>query len=171
LGDFVELDGGTGAVHSAPGHGEVDYFASLKYNLPVIMPVDDEGKFDNDVVRLKLLPEPEKFVNMHVFKANDIIVELLGDAVLKVGKFVHSYPHCWRTKKPVIYRATKQWFIDIDKEVAEVGKSLRDIALEEVEKVDFYPEWGINRLKSMLENRPDWCISRQRSLGRSYCFL
>ena len=170
LGDFVELDGGTGAVHSAPGHGEVDYFASLKYDLPVIMPVDDNGLYDESVVGLGLLPNPQEFVGMHVFKANEKIVELLGESVLSVDKFTHSYPFCWRTKKPVIYRATKQWFIAVDKEMPS-GKTLRQSALDSIEDVKFYPEWGKNRFKPMIEGRPDWCISRQRSWGVPIAFF
>jgi len=171
LGDFVELDGGTGLVHSAPGHGEVDYFAALKYDLPVIMPVDDEGRYDESIVALNLLPNAKEFVGVHVFDANEKILELLGDSLIYKDKFTHSYPHCWRTKKPVIYRATKQFFIEVDKKIDEVGKSLREIALEELEKTSFYPSWGKNRLKAMIENRPDWCISRQRTWGVPIAFF
>jgi len=171
LGDFVELDSATGAVHSAPGHGEVDYFASLKYNLDVIMPVDNKGRYDESIVGLGLLPDAENFVGMHVFKANEPIVELLGDSVLKVSKFVHSYPYCWRTKKPVIYRATKQFFIEVDKKIEGVDKTLREVALDSINDVSFYPEWGVNRFKPMIEGRPDWCISRQRSWGVPIAFF
>jgi isoleucyl-tRNA synthetase len=172
LGDFVELDGGTGVVHSAPGHGEVDYFASLKYNLPVIMPVDDKGRYDESIVGLNLLPNAQEFVGMHVFKANEKIVELLGSSLIKQSKFVHSYPHCWRTKKPVIYRATKQFFIPVDETIKEYGKTLREIAQEQVQSnVNFYPEWSKNRIGSMLEGRPDWCISRQRTWGVPIAFF
>ncbi len=170
LGDFVELDGGTGAVHSAPGHGEVDYFASLKYDLPVIMPVDDNGCYDESVVGLGLLPNAQEFVGMHVFKANEKIIELLGESILSIDKFTHSYPYCWRTKKPVIYRATKQWFIAVDKEMPR-GKTLRQSALDSIEDVKFYPQWSKNRFKPMLEGRPDWCISRQRSWGVPIAFF
>ncbi len=171
LGDFVELDSATGAVHSAPGHGEVDYFASLKYNLPVIMPVDSKGCYDESVEGLGLLPNAREFVGMHVFKANDKIIELLGDAALKVDRFTHSYPYCWRTKKPVIYRATKQWFIAVDKESKSHKKTLREIAKEGIAKTKFYPDWGRNRIGSMIENRPDWCISRQRTWGVPIAFF
>ena len=171
LGEHVELDGGTGAVHTAPGHGEEDYFASLKYNLQVLMPVDDKGCYDESVVTYELLPEPESFVGMHVFKANDKIIELLGDSLLKVSKFSHSYPHCWRTKKPVIYRATKQWFIAVDATPKEADKSLREIALNGIKETKFYPKWGENRLRSMVEGRPDWCISRQRTWGVPIAFF
>ena len=171
LGDFVELDGGSGAVHSAPGHGEVDYFASLEYNLDVIMPVDDEGKYDQSVVGLNLLPNAQEFVGMHVFKANEKIIELLEDSILKLDRFTHSYPYCWRTKKPVIYRATKQWFIAVDKPMSDTKKSLRESALEAVKDVKFYPEWGKNRFVPMIETRPDWCISRQRAWGVPIAFF
>ena len=171
LGDFVELDGGSGAVHSAPGHGEVDYFASLEYNLDVIMPVDENGLYDESVVGLNLLPNAKEFVGMHVFKANEKILELLGDALLKQDRFTHSYPYCWRTKKPVIYRATKQWFIAVDKPMNDTNKSLRETALNAVKDVKFYPEWGKNRFVPMIEGRPDWCISRQRAWGVPIAFF
>ncbi len=171
LGDFVELDSATGAVHSAPGHGEVDYFASLKYNLPVIMPVDDKGCYDESVVGLGLLPNAQEFVGEHVFRANEKIVELLGDSVLSVDKFTHSYPFCWRTKKPVIYRATKQFFIAVDQKMDGSENTLRESALKSINDVKFYPEWGVNRFKPMIEGRPDWCISRQRSWGVPIAFF
>lgn len=171
LGEHVAMDTGTGAVHTAPGHGEDDYKIGLKYNLEVIMPVDDEGRFDETVVREKLLPNPQAFVGVNVFDANEKILELLGDALLLKEEIKHSYPHCWRTHKPVIFRATKQWFIAVDKAPAGEEKSLRQIALEEIEKTEFFPEWGRNRLKSMVENRPDWCISRQRDWGVPIAFF
>lgn len=141
LGDHVMLDGGTGAVHTAPGHGEDDYRVGLKYNLEVLMPVDENGCYDETIIGHHLFPNPEEFLGMHVFKANAKIVEMLGDALLKESKFVHSYPHCWRTKKPLIYRATNQWFISIDGKPKNDDKSLREIALKEVENTVFYPEW------------------------------
>jgi len=171
LGDHVELSGGTGAVHTAPGHGEDDYFLALKYNLEIIMAVDDKGCFDETVEELKLLPNPQEFIGLHIFKANEKILELLGDKLLKKDKFIHSYPFCWRTKKPVIYRATKQWFIALDKNIDITDKSLRELALNGVEKTKFYPATGKNRLKSMVENRPDWCISRQRTWGVPIAFF
>ncbi|WP_281950514.1 isoleucine--tRNA ligase [Nitrosophilus kaiyonis] len=171
LGEHVTMDTGSGAVHTAPGHGEDDYKIGLKYNLPIIMPVDDEGRFDETVVREKLLPNPKEFVGVNVFDANDKIIELLGDALLLKEDIKHSYPHCWRTHKPVIFRATKQWFIAVDKNPDGEEKSLREIALSEIEKTNFYPEWGRNRLKSMVENRPDWCISRQRDWGVPIAFF
>ena len=171
LGDHVMMDAGTGAVHTAPGHGEDDYKVGLKYGLDVIMPVGANGAYDNTIVREKLLPNPEEFLNMNVFKANEPIMELLGDALLKRIDITHSYPHCWRTHKPVIFRATKQWFISMDQPYGENGKTLRENALESIENVKFYPEHGKNRLKTMIEGRPDWCISRQRDWGVPIAFF
>ncbi|MBD3788861.1 MAG: isoleucine--tRNA ligase [Campylobacterales bacterium] len=171
LGEHVMMDGGTGAVHTAPGHGEDDYRVGLKYGLDVIMPVDEKGCYDQSVVGLNLLPNPETFVGMHIFKANEPILELLGDALLKQSKFVHSYPHCWRTKKPLIYRATNQWFISVDDTPKTADKSLRELSLDAIENVDFYPKSAKNRLKPMIEGRPDWCISRQRSWGVPIAFF
>ena len=170
LGDHVLMDGGSGCVHTAPGHGEDDYRVGLKYDLEVIMPVDDGGLFDETVVREKLLPNPESFVGMHIFKSNEPILELLGDSLLKVSKFRHPYPFCWRTHKPVIYRATNQWFIAMDQKNSD-DKTLREIAVKEMEGVTFYPKTGRNRLGSMVENRPDWCISRQRDWGVPIAFF
>ncbi|WP_298061094.1 isoleucine--tRNA ligase [uncultured Campylobacter sp.] len=172
LGEHVLMDGGTGLVHTAPGHGEDDYFVGLKYGIEVIMPVDEGGCFDETLKTKKLFRADvvDELVGMHIFKANEKILELLGPALIKSGKFVHSYPHCWRTHKPVIYRATKQWFIAMD-EPKLSGKTLRQVALEEIGKVKFYPQSGINRLSSMIENRPDWCISRQRDWGVPIAFF
>jgi len=171
LGDHVMMDAGTGAVHTAPGHGEDDYKIGLKYGLEVLMPVGANGAYDNTIVREKLLPNPEEFLNMNVFKANEPIMELLGDALLKRVDITHSYPHCWRTHKPVIFRATKQWFISMDAPYGENGKTLRENALDAIEGVKFYPEHGKNRLKTMIEGRPDWCISRQRDWGVPIAFF
>jgi len=171
LGDHVLMDGGSGCVHTAPGHGEEDYKVGLKYGLEVVMPVDERGCYDESVVGLNLLPNAEEFVGMHIFKANEPILELLGDALLKQSKFVHSYPHCWRTKKPLIYRATNQWFISIDDVAEGSDKTLRETALDAIDGVDFYPASSKNRLKPMVEGRPDWCISRQRSWGVPIAFF
>ena len=171
LGEHVLMDSGSGAVHTAPGHGEDDYKVGLKYGLDVIMPVGPNGAFDQTIVRENLLPNAEEFLNMNVFKANEPILVLLGDALLKREDMTHSYPHCWRTHKPVIFRATKQWFIAIDDNYGEKGKTLRENALSEIEGVKFYPEWGRNRLNAMVENRPDWCISRQRDWGVPIAFF
>ncbi len=169
LGEHVTMDGGTGCVHTAPGHGEDDYRVGLRYHLDVLMPVDDAGRYDETIVREHLLPDPEKFVGMHIFDANEAILGLLGDALLKVEKFSHSYPFCWRTHKPVIYRATRQWFIAMDQEVE--GKTLRETAMANIDGVTFYPPTSRNRLTSMIENRPDWCISRQRDWGVPIAFF
>ena len=171
LGEHVLMDGGTGCVHTAPGHGEDDYKVGLKYGLDVVMPVDERGCYDESVVGLNLLPNAEDFVGMHIFKANEPILELLGESLLKVSKFKHSYPHCWRTKKPLIYRATNQWFISIDDAPKGSNKSLRESALDALEDVTFYPASSKNRLKPMIEGRPDWCISRQRSWGVPIAFF
>ena len=172
LGEHVLMDGGTGLVHTAPGHGEDDYFVGLKYGIEVLMPVDEGGRFDQTLKTKKLFRADvvDELVGMHIFKANERILQILGPALIKSGKFVHSYPHCWRTHKPVIYRATKQWFIAMD-EPKLSGKTLRQVALEEIGKVKFYPQSGINRLSSMIENRPDWCISRQRDWGVPIAFF
>jgi isoleucyl-tRNA synthetase len=171
LGDHVLMDGGTGCVHTAPGHGEDDYKVGLKNGLEVVMPVDERGCFDESVVGLNLLPNAEDFVGMHIFKANEPILELLGDSLLKVGKFTHSYPHCWRTKKPLIYRATNQWFISVDDKPVGSDDTLREASLKALDEVAFYPKSSANRLKPMVEGRPDWCISRQRDWGVPIAFF
>lgn len=171
LGDHVLMDSGSGAVHTAPGHGEDDYKVGLKYNLEVLMPVDAYGKFDETIVREKLFLDTQKYLGVNVFKANDLILEELGSALLKKVDIRHSYPHCWRTHTPIIFRATKQWFISIDDAYGKQNKTLRQNALEVVENLTFYPEWGRNRLRSMLDGRPDWCISRQRDWGVPIAFF
>ncbi|SFV53796.1 Isoleucyl-tRNA synthetase [hydrothermal vent metagenome] len=169
LGEHVLLDGGTGLVHTAPGHGEDDYKVGLANNLEVLMPVDERGCFDESVLGLGLLPE--EFVGMHIFKANEPILEMLGDNLLKQSKFMHSYPHCWRTKKPLIYRATNQWFISVDDKINGGDKTLREEALDNIDDINFYPESSKNRLRPMIEGRPDWCISRQRDWGVPIAFF
>jgi len=152
LGDHVTLDAGTGAVHTAPGHGQEDYVAGLRYGLEVDNPVGGDGKF---------LPGTELFEGQHVFKANDTVLEVL----LERGKLVHaealrhSYPHCWRHKTPIIFRATPQWFISMEQ------NGLRPAALEAVKATKWMPDWGQARIEGMVNNRPDWCISRQRNWG------
>jgi isoleucyl-tRNA synthetase len=170
LGDHVTMDGGSGCVHTAPGHGDDDYKIGLKYGLDVIMPVDERGCYDESVVHLGLLPDAASFVGEHIFKANERILELLGASLLKCTKFTHSYPFCWRTHQPVIYRATKQWFVAMDEAVGERA-SLRTMAMDALKNVRFYPKSGINRLGTMIENRPDWCISRQRDWGVPIAFF
>ncbi len=152
LGDFVTIEEGTGIVHIAPGHGEEDYEVGLKYGLPVYAPVDDRGNFTEEAGDLK---------GEFVFKANERIVKILEErnALLFKEKHSHSYPHCWRCKKPVIFRATEQWFISMEK------NDLRKKCLEEIERVKWIPSWGRDRIYNMVLHRPDWCISRQRSWG------
>jgi len=152
LGEFVTQDQGTGCVHIAPGHGQEDYDVGMRYGLEVLAPVDAEGRFT--VVAGDLQGES-------VFKADPKIIEKLAErgALLKEEKLSHSYPHCWRCKKPVIFRATEQWFISMEK------KGLRRVALDAIEQVRWIPPWGKDRIRGMLEARPDWCISRQRSWG------
>ena len=152
LGEFVSLEEGTGIVHIAPGHGEDDYETGLKYGLDIYAPVDDRGKFT------KAVPELE---GQFVFKANTVIIEILKNknALMKEEKITHSYPHCWRCKKPVIFRATEQWFISVE------HNNLRGKCLEEIDKVNWIPKWGRDRIYNMVSGRPDWCISRQRAWG------
>jgi isoleucyl-tRNA synthetase len=156
LGDFVSLEEGTGIVHVAPGHGEDDYETGLRYGLDIYAPVDRYGNFR--------FPESEQIPNIQgkfVFKANADIVEILKkqNALIKEERVTHSYPHCWRCKKPVIFRATEQWFISMGK------NNLRERALSEIESVSWIPKWGKERIHGMITNRPDWCISRQRAWG------
>ncbi len=158
--DYVTLEDGTGLVHTAPGHGAEDYFTGLAEKLPIYCPVRDDGTYDDTV--------PQWLRGMSVWKANDAIVEALrqnGNLFYDV-MFTHSYPHDWRSKTPVIFRATKQWFVAVDKPTQRDGKSLRQLAMNETASaVKFIPEWGRNRMRGMLESRPDWCISRQRAWG------
>ncbi|MCS3603313.1 isoleucyl-tRNA synthetase [Buttiauxella sp. BIGb0471] len=153
LGDHVTLEAGTGAVHTAGGHGPDDYVISQKYNLEIANPVGPDGCY---------LPGTyEGLDGVQVFKANDLIVNILRDkgVLLHVEKLLHSYPHCWRHKTPIIFRATPQWFISMDQ------KGLRAQSLKEIKGVQWIPDWGQARIESMVANRPDWCISRQRTWG------
>ena len=151
-GDHVTLDAGTGAVHTAPGHGQEDYVVGQKYGLPVDNPVGDDGRF---------LPATPLFGGEHVSNANAHVVEVLRDngQLLHEARIEHSYPHCWRHKTPVIFRATPQWFIAMDK------NHLRQAALTAIQQVQWIPDWGQARIEGMIGNRPDWCISRQRNWG------
>ncbi len=171
LGEHVTMDSGTGCVHTAPGHGEDDYKIGLKYNLEVTMPISANGTYDESVREKGLAKNPDDFVGKHIYKSEELIMELLGDALLYATKIKHSYPYCWRTSKPVIYRATKQWFIALDKPYGKDGKTLRERALSAIADIEFYPASGKNRLKSMIEARPDWCISRQRKWGVPIAFF
>src|SRR5205085_4669933 len=176
---------GTGCVHTAPGHGHDDFVIGKRYGLEIYCPVDNAGRFTPDV---------EHFAGQRVFDANDQIVEFMRDegVLLFSEKYEHRYPHCWRCKNPVIFRATPQWFIAMDQAHTELvekdedgrdrtnftenfsdGVSLRGAALEEIERVNWIPAWGVDRMRNMLKGRPDWCVSRQRVWGVSipvfYC--
>jgi len=158
LADYVELDQGTGIVHTAPGHGAEDFLTGQKYGLETYAPLDDDGVF------LEGLPE---YKGKDVFTANPIIVELLRSrgALLSATGYKHSYPHCWRCHNPVIFRATEQWFVRMDQVARGAQKSLRQEALQEIHNVKWIPGWGEDRIYEMIESRPDWCVSRQRFWG------
>ena len=152
LADHVTTESGTGCVHTAPGHGQEDFVVGQKYNLEIANPVGSNGVY---------LPDTEIFAGQHVFKANEVVVDVLREhgALLHFSKITHSYPHCWRHKTPIIFRATPQWFISMDK------AGLRAKALAEIKNVQWMPEWGQSRIEGMIEGRPEWCISRQRTWG------
>ncbi|MDY6894167.1 MAG: isoleucine--tRNA ligase [Thermotogota bacterium] len=152
LADYVTLEEGTGCVHTAPGHGMEDYITGTKYNLQVISPVDSRGYFTD---------EAGKYKGLKIWEANKEIIKDLKENgfLVQSGKLTHSYPHCWRCKNPVIFRATPQWFIDLEK------NNYREKVLEEIKKVNWIPKWGENRISSMVRERPDWVISRQRAWG------
>ncbi|MFA5859890.1 MAG: isoleucine--tRNA ligase [Elusimicrobiota bacterium] len=152
LAGYVSLEDGTGIVHIAPGHGDDDYEVGLKYNLPIFAPVNAYGKFTNEV---------PKYEGQKVFEANaNIIADLTQQNVmLHNSEANHSYPHCWRCKKPVIFRATEQWFLNVD------YQGLREKLLAETDRVHWIPDYGLNRIKGMVSSRPDWCLSRQRFWG------
>jgi len=158
LADYVTLDQGSGIVHTAPGHGADDFVSGQKYNLEIYAPLDDKGVYTEG------LPE---YKGKDVFTANPIIVKLLGDrgALLGHHSYKHSYPHCWRCHNPVIFRATEQWFINMDQAAHGRQKTLRQEALEEIHHVKWIPGWGEDRIYEMIEKRPDWCVSRQRFWG------
>ncbi len=160
--DYVTLDDGTGIVHGAPGHGVDDYLVGMKFNIPVVMPVDDDGRF----YKGDELGTGGPWSGMEVNEANPKIIEWLRErgTLILHEDINHSYPHCWRCKQPVIFRATSQWFVSMDKALDD-GHTLREEALDELSKVAFYPPHAVKRIGSMVEGRPDWCISRQRNWG------
>ncbi len=152
FGLHVTMDTGTGIVHTAPGHGLEDYIVGLEYGLLQLSPVTDEGKFDDSVVHFK---------GMNVFEANEAIINFLNENGLLYERedITHSYPHCWRCKNPIIFRSKPQWFFKVSDD------SLSSLALKYIEEIKWVPEWGKQRIKNMLEDRPDWCLSRQRHWG------
>jgi isoleucyl-tRNA synthetase len=152
LGEHVTLDAGTGAVHTAPGHGQEDFAVGQRYGLPVANPVDDDGRF---------LAGTPRVAGLTVTEANPVLIAALdsGGRLVHRETLLHSYPHCWRHKTPVIFRATPQWFISMDR------AHLRDNALRDIARVQWTPAWGESRITGMIESRPDWCISRQRTWG------
>lgn len=152
LGEHVTTESGTGCVHTAPAHGADDYLVGQKYNLPLMNPVKVNGCFADDV---------ELFAGLSVMKANDPIISMLEEkgSLLSKGSIRHSYPHCWRHKSPMIFLATPQWFISMEK------NNLRQAIVDQINQVEWVPDWGKARIYNMVENRPDWCISRQRAWG------
>lgn len=158
VGDHVTAEAGTGAVHTAPGHGQDDYVVGQRYGLAVDNPVAGDGKF---------LPNTPLFAGEHVFKANEHVIEVLKakGALLREARLSHSYPHCWRHKTPIIFRATPQWFISMEQ------NALRENALACIKQVRWTPDWGQARIEGMISGRPDWCISRQRNWGVPIAFF
>lgn len=152
LGEHVTTEAGTGAVHTAPGHGQDDFLVCKKYGIEVYNPVNSQGVY---------LDDTPLFAGQHVLKANHVIVELLEEngSLVHHAPLQHSYPHCWRHKTPIIFRATPQWFISMQQ------NGLLETAMAEIEKVEWLPSWGRARIESMVQSRPDWCISRQRTWG------
>ncbi|MGB8964109.1 MAG: isoleucine--tRNA ligase [Candidatus Cybelea sp.] len=152
LADYVDLSTGTGAVHTAPGHGADDFDTGMKYGLPILNPVDAAGRFT---------AEAGPYAGMQIFEANPKIIEdlRLRGALWSAGEVEHSYPHCWRCHNPVIFRATAQWFLAMDQNL------LRQHAIDAVESVEYAPEWGRARQRQMIETHPEWCLSRQRTWG------
>ena len=152
LADYVDLETGTGAVHTAPGHGADDFDTGVKYNLPIVNPVDARGHFTS---------EAGPYAGLFIFKANERIIEDLRDsgALLAEETIRHSYPHCWRCHNPVIFRATAQWFIAMDQNL------LRQRTVDAIDDVEYTPQWGKARQRQMIETHPEWCISRQRTWG------
>jgi isoleucyl-tRNA synthetase len=154
MGAHVTADAGTGCVHTAPGHGADDYKVGIKYGLAVLSPVDEKGCYTEEYAELK---------GTHIFKANPLIIEKLKSSghLLGYKEIEHSYPHCWRSKTPLIFRATPQWFLSLD----QPQMNIREKALNAIKEIQFFPAWGKARFQAMMEGRPDWCLSRQRVWG------
>ncbi len=150
LGDHVTLDAGTGCVHTAPGHGAEDFVACQNYDLPIIVPVDSKGVLNE---------EAGKFAGMYYEKSNSAIIDELKstNSLVAIEPIIHQYPHCWRCSSPIVFRATEQWFASVDK--------FKKDAVEAIKEVDWLPKWGEDRITKMVEDRSDWCISRQRKWG------
>ena len=150
LGDHVTLDAGTGCVHTAPGHGAEDFVACQNYDLPIIVPVDSKGVLNE---------EAGKFAGMYYEKSNSAIIDELKstNSLVAIEPIIHQYPHCWRCSSPIVFRATEQWFASVDK--------FKKAAVEAIKEVDWLPKWGEERITKMVEDRSDWCISRQRKWG------
>ncbi len=157
--DYVTTEDGTGLVHTAPGHGVEDYISGQKHELAVYCPVKDDGCYDDTV--------PQWLAGKNVLEVdNEVNAHLQETGLLFAQSTIrHSYPHCWRSKGPVIFRATEQWFVSVDRKITDTGKSLRELGLQTTPNVQWIPAWGQKRIEGMLESRPDWCISRQRSWG------
>ncbi|MFC1762479.1 isoleucine--tRNA ligase [Planctomycetota bacterium] len=157
--EYVTTEDGTGLVHTAPGHGQEDYMSGQNYGLDIYSPVQDDGTYDDTVppwLRGKSVLQVDPEVNAHLAEKGWLFAQ---------NNISHSYPHCWRSKGPVIFRATEQWFVSVDNTIADYGKSLRQLAQASTSDVTWIPAWGQKRIDGMLESRPDWCISRQRSWG------
>lgn len=163
LGNHVTTDAGTGLVHTAPAHGLDDYLVGLQYGLEIDNPVLVDGTFKKDIYLVG---------GMNVWQANNVIIDSLKDSgsLLYLEEINHSYPHCWRHKTPIIFRATAQWFVAMDK-AGKNGQTLRDLAINAVDETEFFPSWGRARLEAMITDRPDWCVSRQRSWGVPMAFF
>jgi len=173
LADYVTTDSGTGAVHTAPGHGADDYLTGLRYKLEIYCPVGadgrylDDGQVPADIVGLSTLETVEDLAAKKPSPANLAVLKKLAtaNALLAKAKYTHSYPHCWRSKTPIIFRAVDQWFVGLDRTSAASPASPRETALASIPAVQWFPTWGQARITGAVESRPDWCISRQRSWG------
>ena len=173
LADYVTTDSGTGAVHTAPGHGAEDYLTGLRYKLEIYCPVGadgrylDDGQVPADLVGLTTLETVEDLAAKKPSPANLAVLKKLAGAgaLLAKAKYVHSYPHCWRSKTPIIFRAVDQWFVGLDRKADAASASPRETALKSIAGVQWVPTWGESRIRGAVEARPDWCISRQRSWG------